>query len=132
MRILLDTNCLLWFVSDPKQLTDKAVQSILSNENDIYVSAASAWEISIKVSLRKLKIPGTASSFVTSVCKRNGFLQLPISVLHAEAVRLLPPIHGDPFDRMLIAQANEESLKFLTADKTLKSYDCDFIWAKTS
>jgi PIN domain nuclease of toxin-antitoxin system len=116
MRLLLDTHAFLWW--DDGDLPD-AVVELVQAADEVFVSAASAWEMSIKSALGKLK---TNSSLAAAIAD-YGFAELPITMAHAEAVRALPMHHRDPFDRLLIAQARVETLALLTHDRALGQYD---------
>src|ERR1039457_4632959 len=118
MRLLLDTYVFLWCVKDDKRLT-KAARVLLASAAEIYVSSASIWEAAIKAKLGKLAVNGDA--LVSSIAD-SGFLELPVTAKHAAAVIRLPDVHNDPFDRLLIAQAIMEPLRFLTADDALAQY----------
>jgi PIN domain nuclease of toxin-antitoxin system len=115
---LLDTHALLWWLADAG-LTDQARDAIADPANLIMVSAASAWEISIKKALGKLAAPDDLEQQVDA----GGFSALPVSVAHAIAAGQLPRHHDDPFDRMLIAQAFAEGLTIVTHDKRFTDYD---------
>ena len=121
MRLLLDTHLLLWALGSPSRLPAGARQLMTTGE--VFVSAASLWEISIKVALGKLKADPRA---VLDALEPAGFLQLPISGVHAAGVARLPPHHRDPFDRLLVAQAMAEPLRLLTNDQALAAYG-DFV-----
>lgn len=117
MRLLLDTHLLLWTLAEPGRLPRKMLQEL--QENDVYVSAASIWEIAIKVGVGKLAAdPGV----VLNAIEPAGYALLPISGTHAARVADLPPIHRDPFDRMLIAQALVEPMILVTNDSQLPAY----------
>ena len=116
-RILLDTQVLLWAVSAHRRLTREA--RTLIEEHEVLVSAASIWEIAIKASLGKLNADPRQ---VLSALEPTGFLPLPISGLHCACVVDLPPLHRDPFDRLLIAQATSEPMRFVTTDASLRDY----------
>ena len=118
MRLLLDTHVFLWCVKDDRRLT-KAAREILAGATEVYVSSASIWEAAIKAKLGKLE--ANVDALVSSIAD-SGFLELPITAKHAAAVGRLPDVHNDPFDRMLIAQAISEPLRFLTADDVLGQY----------
>lgn len=119
-RILLDTHLLLWAVSEPKKLPREARRSI--DESDVFVSAASIWEVSIKAALGKL---AADPSHLLAEIEPAGFNLLPVTGYHAAAVALLPALHNDPFDRMLVAQAKTEPLLLVTNDSALHVYgDC--------
>jgi PIN domain nuclease of toxin-antitoxin system len=117
MRLLLDTHLLLWALSDPSRLS-KAVRRQIE-DNDVFASAASIWEISIKSALGNLKADPNE---VLEAIEPAGFSILSISGLHAAKVGGLPPVHRDPFDRMLVAQALIEPMILLTNDRVLASY----------
>ena len=124
MKFLLDTHVLLWWLSDNKSLTTKAVTAIRNGENTIFVSAATAWEISIKRVLGKLKAPDGLEETLES----NRFHQLPISIRHGLIAGSLPRHHADPFDRMLIAQAQTEHLTIITHDVRMEQYGVSILW----
>ena len=121
MQILIDTHLLLWSLSSPRKLSTKARQLI--ERSDVYVSAASIWEISIKAALGKL---AASSSEVLGAVEPAGFALLPISGEHAADVATLPLHHKDPFDRLLIAQARCEPMRLLSNDAILRAYG-DFV-----
>ena len=118
MRLLIDTHVFLWAVSGNRQLKPSARQ-LLADADAVYVSAASLWEIAIKVRLGKLE--GDVSALAAAV-EGSGFQELPISARHAAAVAQLPLHHSNPFDRLLLAQAFVEPLRFVTADRALTAY----------
>ncbi|MFT5126517.1 MAG: PIN domain nuclease of toxin-antitoxin system [Rhodothermales bacterium] len=118
-RILLDTHALLWFIADSGgSLGPKALAVIVAPENRIYVSAASTWEISIKCALGKLEAPRD----MDTVVGEKSFLKLPIALAHGDRAGALPPLHNDPFDRMLIAQSQMEGLELMTSDQKIRQY----------
>ena len=117
MRLLLDTNALLWWLAD-EGLSAQAREAIADPANLVAVSAASAWEISIKKALGKLAAPDDLEHQVAT----GGFEPLPISIAHGIAAGQLPRHHEDPFDRMLIAQALAEGLTIVTRDKRFDDY----------
>lgn len=118
-RLLLDTNTLLWWLSDSPSLGASAREAIIEPRNEVYVSAASTWEISIKRAIGKLKAPDDMDSIV----EEEGMLKLPITLFHGDQAGSLPDIHKDPFDRMLIAQAQAEGLVIITADSMFQQYN---------
>ncbi|MFC5864689.1 type II toxin-antitoxin system VapC family toxin [Acidicapsa dinghuensis] len=118
MRILLDTHVFLWLTTGDPRLTPKT-RAMLDDARAIFVSAASIWEISIKVRLGKLRAD---PSVLVEEMQANGFVELPVSALHAKEVVNLPPHHGDPFDRLLVGQAIVEQLRLFTADSHLAAY----------
>jgi PIN domain nuclease of toxin-antitoxin system len=116
-RYLLDSNVLLWLNLDPSRIPG-AVIGDLDAADEVYFSAASAWELAIKQSLGKLHMTGTISAFVA----KAGLLEIAVTTRFAEAAALLPMHHRDPFDRIIVAQAMEEGLTLITADRRLASY----------
>jgi PIN domain nuclease of toxin-antitoxin system len=117
MRLLLDTHLLLWALSSPEKLTKRARQRIESSE--VYASAASIWEISIKSALGKLEADPNE---VLAGVEPAGFSHLTIVGGHSAKVAELPPVHKDPFDRLLVAQARFEPMILLTDDEVLRAY----------
>lgn len=118
---LLDTHILLWWLNDDAMLTESSRELMADPKNTIFVSSATAWEISIKKALGKIRLPGNLLEAVLS----NGFEPLSITLDHAEIAGSLPPHHADPFDRMLIAQAKIEKLTLLSHDRLFERYDID-------
>jgi PIN domain nuclease of toxin-antitoxin system len=119
VNLLLDTHVLLWALADDPKLTAEARDAIVSDHNVVYVSAASAWEIAIKCALGKLRAPDDLADELEAA----DLLPLSITVDHALAAGALPRHHhDDPFDRMLVAQAQVEDLTIVTADAALKQY----------
>ncbi|MDB5795304.1 MAG: PilT protein domain protein [Noviherbaspirillum sp.] len=118
MRLLLDTHIYLWWLEDHPTLSEQAKGKI-ANAAEVYVSSASIWEASIKAGIGKLDVD--VDELVMQI-EASGFRELPISARHAAAVRTLPGLHNDPFDRLLVAQAICEPLRLLTHDAKLKGY----------
>lgn len=117
-RFLLDTHVLLWWLADAPQLGPRCKELISDGRNQIFVSAATTWEISIKIALNKL----TAPEDMDSIVEDEGFDKLPITLYHGQVAGNLPPLHRDPFDRMLIAQAQAEGLTLMTGDDHIAQY----------
>ena len=118
MRLLLDTHVLLWWLADDPALPPRTI-SVIGAERDVYVSAASAWEIAIKRALGKLEAPDDLAGAVTAC----DFRQLPVGFEHAALAGALPRHHDDPFDRMLVAQARLEGLTIVTGDARFARYE---------
>ena len=118
-RFLLDTHTLLWWSNDSPQLGPRCRQMISNDRNQVFVSAATTWEISIKMAIGKLRAPED----MDSVVEDEGFSKLPISLYHGQLAGSLPAHHRDPFDRMLIAQAQAEGLILITADENISLYN---------
>jgi len=128
VRALLDTHAFLWWISGDEQLSDRASRTIADGRNEIFVSAASIWEIAIKARLGRLSIPGDPGQFIGGQVVENAFRGLPIVAGHALRVWELPDHHRDPFDRMLVAQAQVEGLALLTRDPQVSRYDVEVLW----
>ncbi len=124
MRLLLDTHIALWAITDSPKLGKTARDLILAQQNTVFVSAASIWEIAIKHSLGRGDMP-VSGHRAAELFSASGYALLPISAEHAAAVETLPPLHADPFDRLLVAQARSEPLRLLTRDQTVASYGND-------
>jgi PIN domain nuclease of toxin-antitoxin system len=128
VKYLLDTSVWLWSLADPERINKKGRQLLASGREEIYLSAASAWEISIKSALGKLHLPEPPASYVPKRLATQGIRPLSISHTHALAVSELAPFHSDPFDRLLIAQAQIEDMVILTADRAFEQYKVKILW----
>jgi PIN domain nuclease of toxin-antitoxin system len=128
MRALLDTHAFLWWNTNDPQLSDTARGIIANGQNEVYLSAASAWEIAIKAARGRLILPDTPERYVSQRLARHRFLALPVQISHALHVAALPWHHADPFDRLLIAQSQLEQLPLITADEDIVRYDVQVIW----
>ncbi len=123
MNLLLDTHIVLWWRQDSARIGGEARRAI-GKADRVFVSAASAWEVAIKVAIGRLELKDSFADLV----ERSGFEELPIAFHHAERLRALPPHHTDPFDRMLIAQAQTEKLVLVTHDRGAEPYDVPVLW----
>ena len=121
MRVLLDTHTFMWWDDDR---LPKRVASTIQAADEVYVSAVTAWEIAIKSALGKIVARGTVAEAIADY----GFSSLPVTVEHADAVRALPPHHRDPFDRLLVVQAQLERLSLVTRDAAFRAYEVDVRW----
>ena len=129
MKLLLDTQVWLWWFASPENISHSAMDAIEDPKNELYFSSASSLEIAIKVRLKKLTLPEDPGTYVLSrlaVGKVNG---LSVTHEHALGVASLPPIHEDPFDRLIVAQALCEKMRLVTADKVLVKYPISFLKA---
>ena len=129
MRFLLDTHCWLWLQGSPERLSRQVLSLLEDPGNDLFLSAASSWEIAVKCALGKLSLPAPPGRYVPSRMEASGTRGLPIEHAHALRVAELPLHHRDPFDRLLIAQAQVEKLVFLTVDRQLQRYDVEIRFA---
>lgn len=121
MRLLLDTQIVLWALTGSKRLGALARKLIGDPENEVHVSTASIWEIAIKHALGRGDMP-VSGMRATELCALAGYRELPIAWRHAALVDTLPPLHADPFDRILVAQASAEPMRLLSRDATVTSY----------
>jgi PIN domain nuclease of toxin-antitoxin system len=123
MRVLLDTHVWLWWLHEPGRLSADTIALLAERGNTVYLSAASVWEIVIKHNLGKLTLPAPPDKFVPQAMADDGLAGLAIEHAHVLRVGHLPRHHRDPFDRVLIAQAQVEDLPLLTADPLFEPYD---------
>jgi PIN domain nuclease of toxin-antitoxin system len=126
MRVLIDTQVLLWGLQDERKLS-RRVQTLLPVA-DVWISVASLWEIITKVQIGKLALPAPVGDYLSAKLKANGILILPITFDHVKRVEGLPLHHRDPFDRILIAQSLEEKLPIITSDPLFARYLVEVIW----
>ena len=123
MRLLLDTHVAIWALASPDLLTTRVAELIADPANDVFVSAASVWEIAIKHTLgRATGAPPFGGGEAIEYFRDAGYLTLPVSAEHAALVETLPPHHADPFDRLLIAQALHEPMRLVTGDPLVARY----------
>ncbi len=128
MRILLDTHAFLWLVTDNPKLSDRARSIFLDNDNEPIISAVTGFEISVKYALEKLELSQPPRDFLEERIRNNALIRLPINLSHTYRLSHLPLHHRDPFDRLLITQAQEEDLPVLSADSAFDLYDVEVIW----
>jgi PIN domain nuclease of toxin-antitoxin system len=129
VRLLLDTQCWLWWFSQPERLSEEAIEQIANETNEVWFSVASVWEIGIKVAIGKLPLPEQIDDYIFARMTQLGARTLEITASHALRASALPLIHRDPFDRMLIAQAQIEDMKLVSADSMFNQYEVSVIWA---
>jgi PIN domain nuclease of toxin-antitoxin system len=128
MTLLLDTHALLWFLTDDPRLGVRARRSIEDPANLAYVSAVSLWEVALKSALGKLKLPAPYADIFPYQLEQNGFGVLPITSGHCTRLLALPFHHRDPFDRLLLAQAEVEGMCLVTDDAQLDQYGVSLVW----
>lgn len=128
MKYLLDTGVFLWSLGGVGNLNEKAQGLLVRNREEIYLSAASSWEISIKNAIGKLKLPEPPQQYIPHRMSLLGLRALSITHSHALAVSELPGHHKDPFDRLLIAQARSEGMTLMTADPICAKYQLEILW----
>ncbi len=132
MKLLLDTQCWLWWFAEPERLNKQTIDHIADEANEIWLSVASVWEMGIKVSIGKLPLPEPIDDYVATRTTQLGARSLEIIASHALQAAKLPLHHRDPFDRMLIAQAQVEKMMLVSADTTLRQYEVSLLWAASS
>jgi PIN domain nuclease of toxin-antitoxin system len=128
VKLLLDTHALLWTINRERQLPAALVDLIEDAQNDVYVSMASIWEATIKIGLGKLRVPGQTIDYLIGHIEAHNLTVLAVTLAHMRALQRLPQIHRDPFDRMLVAQAQANSLTLLTIDADIALYDVSTLW----
>jgi PIN domain nuclease of toxin-antitoxin system len=128
LRALLDTHVFLWWATNSPELSRKASDFIGDPDNSLLLSVVSAWEILLKVRTGRLPIPGDAARFIETHAEYYGFAFLEMRLAHLIGFHHLPAHHRDPFDHMLIAQAQVENLPLVTGDAQIAKYDVELIW----
>jgi PIN domain nuclease of toxin-antitoxin system len=129
LRILLDTHVFLWWVSERgARVSDRAREILSDGATEAAMSIASVWELAIKAGSGRIDLPDAIERYVPDRLRHHGFELMSIDLAHACRAGALPRIHGDPFDRMLIAQAQIEGLPIMTADPAISRYDVETIW----
>lgn len=128
MNLLLDTHTFLWFIAGSSLLTRKARAAIEDENNRIFLSVASLWEIAIKVSLGKIKLSESFDTFIPEQLTVNGIELLDISIEHTALVATMPFHHRDPFDRLIAAQARVENITLVSTDDVFDSYEVIRLW----
>jgi len=128
-RLVVDTHCWLWISAEPERFSFRASLILRDPRVELLVSAVVAWEIAIKVQIGKLDLPEPPAEYMARRLERHGATELAVEHAHALRVGELPLHHRDPFDRLLVAQAQLLGAPLLTADQALAAYDVDILWA---
>ena len=128
MKYLLDSVVWLWSISSPERINPRAREILENGKEEIYFSAASSWELTIKARTGKLKLPSPPGQCIPAFMAKQGLLGLSVTHLHSVKVYELPLHHNDPFDRLLIAQALVEEMVILTSDRDFKKYPVEVLW----
>jgi len=128
MNYLLDTQTLLWIVTDDTRLSKTVSRLFLDQQNEIFLSAASIWEMAIKISLQKLLLKGSLKDFATEHVLGNNIKILPIRLEHLYKLSNLPFHHRDPFDRLLIVQSLSENYPIISSNHAFEQYPVKRIW----
>ena len=127
-RLLLDTHAFIWWASEPKKLSKKALALCQDRKNILFLSVASVWEMQIKIQLGKLKLDESLSNLIEKQKEVNDLQILPVGLEHVLALEILADHHKDPFDRLLVAQSNLEDLKIVSKDSNITKYTVNVIW----
>jgi PIN domain nuclease of toxin-antitoxin system len=128
LKALLDTHVFLWWITDDPQLSVQIRRIISDIDNEFFFSAASCWEIAIKAQLGKIKLPAKPDNFISEQLAVNAIQSMPVQSSHALHVFNLPPLHRDPFDRIIVAQSSLENIPVITSDFLISQYDIAAIW----
>ena len=128
MKVLLDTHTFLWWITDSPLISSKVRDIVQNADNEIFLSAASGWEIAIKVQLGRIHLPDKPSIYLAKQMSLNAFQPLTITMSHSLYICNIPDIHKDPFDRIIIAQAILEGMPLLTKDSNMPKYGIQIIW----
>ena len=128
MRVLLDTCSFLWLAVDDPALSDRAREVFQDPENEVFLSSVSTWEIAVKHGLGRLPLPDAPETYIPSLRQRHGIAPLPLSEEATLYLGRIPPLHRDPFDRMLVCQAIVEGMVLLTPDESITGYPIRSIW----
>jgi PIN domain nuclease of toxin-antitoxin system len=128
MRLLLDTHTFIWAATGDARLSAAALSRLADPQNERFLSTISVYEMAIKIQLRKLDLKRPSKEFVEQTVRRAHIVELPVRTTHSIAILNLPPIHKDPFDRLIVATAIEEDLHLVTSDDLLRKYPVKTIW----
>lgn len=128
MRVLLDTHAFLWWINEDTRMSERTTEIFSDGDNELLFSAASSWEMAIKIGLGKLRVSGEFGSYLSRCLAENAMEVLPVSFAHTVGVARLPHHHRDPFDRILVAQALIEEIPIVSADDSISRYPVETIW----
>ncbi len=128
MKLLLDTHVFLWLNDTPEKLSPTALAACHDENNTLYLSLVSAWEIQIKQQLGKLELSESLQTLIYTQQQQNSLQLLAIELAHIEALRQLPSVHRDPFDRLLIAQSIQQQMHMMSADQIFTAYPVKLVW----
>ena len=128
MKLLLDTHAFIWWANEPEKLSERASAACQDSSNTLILSVVSAWEMQIKMQMGKLKISRPIEELIKTQQQTNGLQVLPVELAHVLNLNNLPSHHKDPFDRLLIAQANIEGATLVSVDPAFASYSVQVLW----
>jgi PIN domain nuclease of toxin-antitoxin system len=129
MRLLIDSHVWLWWLAGSERLNDVALEALADGANEVFLSSASVWELAVKHALGRLTLPTALDRLMPQALSDDGIVGLPIEIVHSLRAGTLPLHHRDPFDRMLVAQAQVEGLTLVTADRHLANYEVTILAA---
>jgi PIN domain nuclease of toxin-antitoxin system len=127
-KFLIDTHVVLWLINSPNKISEKALAILANEENELFLSYTSVWEMSIKIGLKKLELGMELRSFLVEMKKRNEITLLPVSIESILRIKDLPHIHKDPFDRIIACQSITENIPLISSDKIFDEYNLKRIW----
>jgi PIN domain nuclease of toxin-antitoxin system len=127
MNLLSDTHTFVWWRDNPDKLSAQAFEAISDSENDVFLSVVSVWELQIKIALKKFKLKWPLGKSIEVEQTANGFQILPVMLPHVLFLENLPPIHKDPFDRLLLAQAFVENMTLVSSDERFQNYKVNLL-----
>jgi PIN domain nuclease of toxin-antitoxin system len=128
VKLLLDTHAFLWSVGDDPRLSATARRHIADPSNDLFISIASLWEATVKITIGKMRVPGDSVDYLLGRATQSGVTILPILPGHLQQLQRLPMLHRDPFDRILVAQSVVEKMPLVSVDAQLRPYRCAILW----
>jgi PIN domain nuclease of toxin-antitoxin system len=128
VKVLLDTHVFMWWINEDARMSENAHRVLSDGHNELVFSAASGWEMAIKVRVGKLRVDGPLGPYLSTQLAQNSMQVLAVSLRHAVGVSELPTLHRDPFDRLLVAQALAEDLAIVTADPAIAQYPVETLW----
>ena len=128
MRLLIDSHTLVWAMLKDHRLSNRARRAFMPDSDELHVSFVSLWELSIKITIGKLRTLGSSISYLRDECREYGINLIPLRFDHILRLETLPLHHRDPFDRLLVAQALEEDLAILTSESQLRQYPAKIVW----
>lgn len=128
MNFLLDSHVFVWMHQEPHRISVEAISEMLLTPNSLFLSVATIWELQIKTDLGKLAFSSKLNEVVDTEIKKNGLILLPVEPKHIFNLSMLPKIHGDPFDRLLISQAIVEDMTIITVDEVFSEYPVKILW----
>lgn len=128
LKLLLDSHVLIWLQAEPDRISKTALTAITDKSNIRFVSVATFWELTLKCKKGRLELKPDPETFLAKACKLSDIKILPVEAHHVFATQSLPGLHSDPFDQLIVAQAQTEQMTLITADSTIRKYPVSSIW----